>query len=176
MAAKTAYIALGSNIGDRIRSLETAVSKLRALEPSRFKGLSHVYETSPVNAEGGPFLNAVAVIETNLESERLLETLLAMESDMGRVRGPDQTASRSIDLDLLMLDNTVIESEKLTLPHPRMLDRRFVMEPLAELAPGLKIPPAGVIASEVAAALERRHPEQEVRRLGKLEEMKKVSD
>lgn len=174
MAKKTAYIALGSNLGDRVKALEAAVLKLRDLELSRFKGLSHVYETSPVDAEGGSFLNAVAVIETSLESGVLLETLLTMEADMGRLRTPGRGLSRPIDLDLLMLDNTVIDSEKLTLPHPRMLRRRFVMEPLAELAPGLKIPPTGITAAEAAVDLERKHPEQEVRRLGQLEKLKKV--
>ena len=172
MGKRTAYIGLGSNLGNRILALETAVEKLKALPDTRYNALSGLYETSPVEAEGGPFLNAVAVIETVLEPGILLEALLGMETAMGRTRQPGKTGSRLIDLDLLLYGNSTVEEKKLTLPHPRMLGRRFVMEPLAELAPDLKVPPTGITAFKAAANLAKSHPEQEVRRLGTLEEIK----
>ena len=172
MTAKCAYIGLGSNLGNRVQALEEAVAKLKELENTSFKALSGVYETTPVETEGGPFLNAVAVIETGLSPAILLETLLKMEDGMGRVREKGKSGSRYIDLDLLLIEDTVIENTGLSLPHPRMLHRRFVMEPLTELAPDLAIPPGGIIAARAAEDLSREHPEQEVRRLGTLEEVK----
>jgi 2-amino-4-hydroxy-6-hydroxymethyldihydropteridine diphosphokinase len=172
VATKCAYIGLGSNLGNRVQALEEAVARLQALENTSFKALSGVYESSPVEAEGEPFLNAVAVIETGLRPAMLLETLLKVEDGMGRVREAGKRGSRYIDLDLLLIEDIVIENKDLFLPHPRMLYRRFVMEPLAELAPDLMIPPGGIIAAKAAEDLAKGHPEQEVRRLGTLEEVK----
>ena len=168
----TARIGLGSNLGDRVQAIETAVEKIKALPDTRFIALSGLYETTPVGLDGGLFLNAVAVIETLLEPGMLLEALLSMESAMGRTRKPGKAGSRVIDLDLLIYGNITVEEKRLTLPHPRMLRRRFVMEPLAEVAPDLRIPPEGTKASEIAADLAKSHPEQEVRRLGTLKEIK----
>ena len=92
----------------------------------------------------------------------------------GRHREPGKTGSRVIDLDLLLYGCAAFKEETLILPHPRMLSRRFVLEPLAELAPDLEIPPTGVTTSRAAAELAKSHPEQEVKRLGRLEEIKKV--
>jgi 2-amino-4-hydroxy-6-hydroxymethyldihydropteridine diphosphokinase len=172
VGVKTAYISLGSNLGDRILALEAAVEKLKALPDTRYIVLSGLYETSPVGMEGGPFLNAVAVIETGLEPGILLRALLSTEKTIGRARKPGKAVSRLIDLDLLLYGNTTVEEENLILPHPRMLHRRFVMEPLAELAPDLRVPPTGITVSATAANLAKNHPEQEVRRLGTLEEVK----
>ncbi len=172
MGVKTAYIGLGSNLGDRVLAFDTAVKKLKTVEDTRYIALSGLYETSPVGVEGGPFLNAVAVMETGLGPEGLLKALLSMETAMGRVRKQGKDGSRNIDLDLLLLGNTAVEEKDLTLPHPRMLRRRFVMEPLAELAPDLKIPPTEITAFEAASDLAAHHPEQIIRRLGTLEEMK----
>jgi 2-amino-4-hydroxy-6-hydroxymethyldihydropteridine diphosphokinase len=172
VGVRTAYISLGSNLGDRVLVLEAAVKKLKALEDIRYFALSGLYETSPVGVEGGPFLNAVAVIETGLEPDMLLRALLSTETTMGRTRKPGKAVSRLIDLDLLLHGNTTVEEKNLILPHPRMLHRRFVMEPLAELAPDLRVPPTGITASEAAADLAKNHPEQEVIRLGTLEEIK----
>ena len=172
MGAKTAYIGLGSNLGDRVRALEAAVEKLKTLEDSRYIALSGLYETSPIGVEGGPFLNAVAVIETGLKPGLLLQALLSTEATMGRTRKPGKAGSRLIDLDLLLYGDAAAEEKNLTIPHPRMLQRRFVMEPLAELAPNLKIPPTGITAFEAAADLTKSHPEQEVRRIGTLQEVK----
>ncbi len=168
----TAYIGLGSNLGDRVLALEVAIEKFKTLEHTRYIALSSLYETSPVGVEGGPFLNAVAVIETELEPGVLLKALLSMETSMGRIRKPGQGVSRFIDLDLLLYGNTAVEGKNLILPHPRMLRRRFVMEPLAELVPDLKVPPNGITTSKAAADLIVNHPEQKLKRLGTLEEMK----
>jgi len=172
VGVRTAYISLGSNLGDRVLAFEAAVKKLKTLEDTRYIALSDLYETSPVGVEGGSFLNAVAVIETGLEPGMLLRVLLSTETTMGRTRKPGKAVSRLIDLDLLLYGNTTVEEKNLVLPHPRMLHRRFVMEPLAELAPDLKVPPTGITASDAAADLAKNHPEQEVLRLGTLEELK----
>jgi len=170
--AKTAYIGLGSNLGDRVEALGTAVDELRALKNSHLTAVSGLYETSPVKAQGGTFLNAVAVIETGLEPAELLKTLLNLEKAMGRPPKHDRGGPRRIDLDILLYGNTCIEEAELILPHPRMLRRRFVMEPLAELAPNLSIPPTGITALEAAARLAKNHPEQEIERLGTMQEVK----
>ena len=172
MEAKTAYIGLGSNLGNRMEALRTAVDKLKALESSHLTAVSGLYETSPVQAHGETFLNAVAVIETGLEPAELLKTLLNLEVAMGRPRMHNRDEPRYIDLDLLLHGNTCIEEAELILPHPRMLHRRFVMEPLAELAPDLSISPTGIMALETAAQLAKSHPEQEIKRLGTLKEIK----
>jgi 2-amino-4-hydroxy-6-hydroxymethyldihydropteridine diphosphokinase len=172
MGIKTAYIGLGSNLGDRVLALDRAVNKLKTVEDTRYIALSGLYETSPVGVEGGQFLNAVAAMETGLGPEELLRTLLGIETAMGRVREQEEDGSRNIDLDLLLLGNTTVEEKNIKVPHPRMLHRRFVMEPLAELAPDLKIPPSWITASEAASDLAAHHPEQTIRRLGTLEEVK----
>jgi len=167
-----AYIGLGSNLGNRVLALETAFEKLKTLPDTRCLSLSDLYETSPVELEGGLFLNAVAAIETCMGPDLLLESLLGLETALGRTRKQSKPLSRAVDLDLLLYRDTVIEGKNLTVPHPRMLHRRFVMEPLAELAPDLEIPPTGITASEAAAKLAVLHPEQEITRLGTLEEVK----
>ena len=172
MGIRTAYIGLGSNLGDRVLALDRAVKKLKTVEDTRYIALSGLYETSPVGVEGGQFLNAVAAMETGLGPEELLRTLLGIETAMGRVRGQEMDGWRNIDLDLLLLGNTIVAEKNITVPHPRMLQRRFVMEPLAELAPDLKISLSGITASEAASDLAAQHPEQIIRRLGTLEELK----
>ena len=171
-ARSIAYIGLGSNLGNRVLALESAIEKIKALPDTRCLALSGLYETSPVELEGGFFLNAVAAIETGMRADLLLDFLLGLEAAMGRTRKKGESSSRNIDLDLLLYGDTVTERERLTVPHPRMLNRRFVMEPLVELAPDLKIPPTGITAREAAAKLANLHPEQEIKRLGTLEEVK----
>jgi 2-amino-4-hydroxy-6-hydroxymethyldihydropteridine diphosphokinase len=152
-----------------------------ALEGSKLTAVSGIYETSPVGLESGPFLNAVAGIVTGLLPHPLLSKLLELEKDMGRVKGGPgriigKTGSvqpRVIDLDLLLYGDVRIQDQDLELPHPRMLHRRFVLEPLAELAPEIEIPPSGITAREAAKRLAKEHPEQKIRRLGTLEEIKK---
>lgn len=172
MTQKAAYIGLGSNCGDRVQAISTALENMMVLEQTRLTNVSSIYETSPIGLTGGPFLNAVARIETGLGPRKILEAILGVEAAMGRVRSHDRWETRIIDLDLLLYGNTALQEEGLILPHPRMLGRRFVMEPLAELNPGLKVPPTGIIASEAAAQLKKNNPEQEINCLGTLQEVK----
>jgi 2-amino-4-hydroxy-6-hydroxymethyldihydropteridine diphosphokinase len=127
-----ALVALGSNVGDRLTTLEAAVDRLDAVEGVRFVRSSRVYETDPVGPPQPDFLNAVVEIETELAPRDLLSALQSIEADLGRTRdlrwGP-----RTIDLDLLVYDEESIAEPDLEVPHPRMHERAFVLLPLLEL-------------------------------------------
>jgi 2-amino-4-hydroxy-6-hydroxymethyldihydropteridine diphosphokinase len=137
----TAFIALGANLGDRFATMHEAIDRIRELGTVRM--ISSFYETDPVGYLDQPkFLNAVLELQTELGPLELLYRLLGIEADLGRVRS-FANAPRSIDLDLLLFDATILESQRLTVPHPRMLERAFVMVPLAEIAPDLNHPITG---------------------------------
>ncbi len=132
------YLSLGSNMGDREQNLRVAIERLREL--GEVKAVSSIYETEPVEYTAQPwFLNAAVALETELMPRQLMSRLLAIEQDMGRRRtiakGP-----RVIDLDVLLFGQSVIETPQLTVPHPAMHERRFVLEPLAEIAPDVRHP------------------------------------
>ncbi|MBI1883507.1 MAG: 2-amino-4-hydroxy-6-hydroxymethyldihydropteridine diphosphokinase [Chlamydiae bacterium] len=127
-----AYIGLGSNVGDRLTFLKKAISLIGDTHSILILRLSSVYETEPVHCEGLWFYNAVLEIETVEEPLGLLDRLLKIEAALGRVRS-GKNISRSIDLDLLFYESHMMENEALTLPHPRLHERRFVLEPLSEL-------------------------------------------
>jgi 2-amino-4-hydroxy-6-hydroxymethyldihydropteridine diphosphokinase len=135
-------IALGSNLGDRRAHLDFAVSRLR----TAFSGLktSRYYETEPVDVPGEQplFLNAAAVGGTTASAREVLALLMSIEQERGRER-PFQNAARTLDLDLILLGNLVLNEEGLIVPHPRFRERRFVLEPLAEIAPDLVDPVTG---------------------------------
>jgi len=135
-------IALGSNLGDRSAHLRHAISRLGGLVDNL--RVSRFYDTVPVGAPGPQplFLNAAAVGETSLPARELLETLLAIEQERGRER-PYQNAPRSLDLDLILFGDAVIDEPALVVPHPRFRGRRFVLEPLTEIAPDLVDPVTG---------------------------------
>ena len=156
----TAYIGVGANLGDRIANLEEAVTRLRAFgEVTR---VSSWYETEPVDVTDQPwFVNGVAELETELNAEALLRALLTIEKAMGRERTRDK-GPRVVDLDLLLFDNETVNTPELTLPHPAMHERRFVLEPLAEIAPDAAHPRLRETASTL---LERQSREPLVRRL-----------
>jgi 2-amino-4-hydroxy-6-hydroxymethyldihydropteridine diphosphokinase len=144
-------IALGSNLGDRRAHLAWAVERLGA-HLTRLR-MSSVIETEPFEvAEPQPaYLNAVVTGETDLLPDALLDVLLELERQQGRVRhGP--RAPRTLDLDLLLYGDQVIDSPRLTVPHPRFRERRFVLEPLAEVAPDWRDPVTGRTAVELLAA------------------------
>ncbi|HEY3042910.1 MAG TPA: 2-amino-4-hydroxy-6-hydroxymethyldihydropteridine diphosphokinase [Vicinamibacterales bacterium] len=144
----TAAIGLGSNLGDRAGHLNYAISRLRNLlgnlRVSRFR------DTVPVGAPGPQplFLNAAAAGETAMPARELLETLLAIEDERGRER-PYPNAPRSLDLDLLLYGDATIIEPGLIVPHPRFRERRFVLEPLAEIAPDMTDPVTGKTISEL---------------------------
>ena len=131
------YIALGSNEGDRAEHLRDGLAQL-ARAGVELEAVSSVWETQPVGDTGpGWFLNMAARVRTDRTPEDLLDLCLAIERESGRVRGP-APRSRPLDIDLLLFEGHTRSSERLTLPHPRMWERRFVLAPLAELAPEVR--------------------------------------
>lgn len=159
-----AYLGLGSNLGDRAAYLRQAVDALRRLPGSRLLRLSSLYETRPWGVTGQPdYYNLVAELDTSLGAHELLHRALAIEAALGRVRtvryGP-----RTVDIDLLLYGDRAIDDPDLTVPHPRMLQRAFVLVPLAELAPDLVV--GGRTVREHLAAL--GDTSTEVRLVGRL--------
>jgi len=138
-----AYIGLGSNVGDRKAAIEAA---LRHLSPRRVSGIVETEPWGPVDQP--PFLNAVAEIDTALDPEGLLEWLLSVEHELGRVRR-ERWGPRTLDLDLLLYGDRVIQTETLAVPHPRLAERRFVLEGLAELCPDGRVPGLGKTVREL---------------------------
>lgn len=131
-----AFIAMGSNLGDRAGHLRRAMALLGETPGIRIVAVSSFHETAPVGDADQPvFLNAAAHLATTLPPRPLLEVLLGVERQLGRVRRPaERWGPRTIDLDLLLMDDLVVEEPGLTLPHPRLHERAFVLEPLAEIA------------------------------------------
>jgi len=157
---KTAFLALGSNIGDREANLRDAFNRL-ASDEIRVLRRSSLYETAPQELLDQPwFLNAVVEIETSLFPMQLLQRIRDIERQMGRRRVAPK-GPRNIDIDILFYGRSVIAAAELEVPHPRMAQRRFVLEPLAEIAPDFRHPVTGKTAGEMLAALEP----QGVRRL-----------
>jgi 2-amino-4-hydroxy-6-hydroxymethyldihydropteridine diphosphokinase len=145
-------IALGSNLGDRKGYLQSAIA---ALQPSiQNLRVSTFHDTAPVGVGPQPtFLNATAVGETSLNARDLLDTLLAIERDLGRER-PFPGAPRTLDLDLILYGDAIIdEAPSLVVPHPRFTERRFVLEPLAEIAPDWRDPVTGKTVEELLRTL-----------------------
>jgi 2-amino-4-hydroxy-6-hydroxymethyldihydropteridine diphosphokinase len=143
-----AYVGLGANLGDRERMLRAAVDALAAEEGIEVVSVSTLRETEPVGVGEQPrFLNGAAELETPLTARELLDRLLTVEQRFGRVRIAGEHGPRTLDLDLLLYGDEVIDEPGLTVPHPRLHERRFVLEPLAELAPGLVVPGRGDMES-----------------------------
>lgn len=143
------YIGLGANLGERRKAIRRALDAIDDLPDTDVVAVSDLYETAARFVEDQPdFINACAHLRTALEPRDLLDRLLAIERDMGRVRGA-RRGPRVIDLDILLYGHRVIDEQGLTVPHPDMHNRRFVLEPLAELAPEAVHPVLGVKVAEI---------------------------
>ena len=141
-----AYVGLGANLGPREETLLRAVDLLAATDEVDVVAISQLRETEPVGVvDQPPFLNGVVAIDTTLTPRALLDLLLEIERSLGRVRS-ELWGPRTVDLDLLLYGDEVVDQPGLTVPHPRLHERRFVLEPLAELAPSLTVPGRGTVA------------------------------
>lgn len=148
---KTAYVALGANLDDPAATVRAAFAALANLPDSRIVHCSSLYRTAPVGLADQPeFINAVAELETALAPEALLDALLEIEQRFGRIR-TERNGPRTLDLDLLLYDDQCVDLPRLTLPHPRLHLRAFVLQPLAEIAPDLEIPGRGTVAAWLPA-------------------------
>jgi len=150
-----AYVGLGANLGDALGTLREAVARLRALPSTQVEGVSSLYRTAPIDSSGPDYLNAVAALDTALSPEALLAALQAIELDHGRER-PYRNAPRTLDLDLLLHGAAVRTTPALTLPHPRLHERAFVLRPLLELAPALRDPAGAALADRLAEVADQR--------------------
>ena len=158
--SQLAYLSLGSNVGDRKGHLLDAIRRLG--EVARIESLSSFYETEPVELTSQDwFLNCAVVLATDKTPQHLMETLLAIEEEMGRQR-TTKKGPRTIDLDIVLFGDVVLASPALTIPHPAMHRRRFVLEPLAEIAPQVRHP---VLNQSVRELLEALPAGQAVRKL-----------
>lgn len=157
----TAYIGLGANQGEPRAQIDQAFAELAALPATRLAARSPLYRSAPLDAPGQPdYVNAVAAVDTDLSAPQLLEALQAIEARHGRER-PHRNAPRTLDLDLLLFGETAFASPTLTLPHPRMHERAFVLQPLLDLDPRAEVPGRGS-----ARALLRACAAQRIERIG----------
>ena len=156
----TVYLSLGSNVGEREAQLRDA--QIRLATTGRVSAVSPVYETEPVEFTAQPwFLNRALAIQTDLTPQQLMAAILRIEEEMGRLR-VQKKGPRSIDIDILLFDDLVVESEGLTIPHPAMHQRRFVLEPLADIAPQMLHP---VFRKTIRELLDALPAGQQVRKL-----------
>ena len=150
----SAYIGIGANLGDARANVLDAVARLRRLPGTTVAAVSSLYRTAPIDSSGDDYINAVARIDTTLDAEALLRALHDIEQQHGRER-PYRNAPRTLDLDVLLYDDRQIASATLTVPHPRLTQRAFVLVPLLELAPAILIPGLGPAASFAASVADQ---------------------
>lgn len=170
---RTGYLGLGSNVGDREGHLRAAIAMLRE-RGVEVEAVSSLYETEPVGEvlDQPDFLNAAIRIRTSLEPEALLDLCKAIEVEQGRMLIAARHSPRPLDIDLLLLGDLQLSSERLTLPHPEVTSRRFVLAPLLELDPELALPDG----ARLAAALGALGPDQRADRVGPLETSRSGDD
>jgi 2-amino-4-hydroxy-6-hydroxymethyldihydropteridine diphosphokinase len=151
-----AYVGLGANLGDREATLRRAIELLAATQGIEVAAVSSLRETDPVGYADQPrFLNGAAALDTELAPGALLDRLLVVERELGRVRGRGpRYGPRALDLDLLLYGDEVVDEPGLTVPHPRLAERRFALEPLHELDPGLRLPDGRAVREMLASALQ----------------------
>jgi 2-amino-4-hydroxy-6-hydroxymethyldihydropteridine diphosphokinase len=149
-----AYLGIGANLGDASANVDDAVARLAALEGCGIVAGSSKYRTAPIDSSGDDYVNAVVCIETSLTAPALLAALHGIELAHGRER-PYRNAPRTLDLDILLYDDAVIDLPTLHVPHPRMLERAFVLVPLLEIAPGVSIPGRGPAAGFLPAVADQ---------------------
>lgn len=140
--AATAYIGIGANLGDAVASVQSAIARLSTLRATRLRAQSSLFRTAPVEAGGADYVNAVACIETALDAPELLVALQTIENEFGRER-PYQNAPRTLDLDILLFGRDQIDTDILTVPHPRLTQRAFALIPLLQIDPLISIPGKG---------------------------------
>jgi 2-amino-4-hydroxy-6-hydroxymethyldihydropteridine diphosphokinase len=145
-----AYIGIGANLGDARANVDDAVAWLALLPESRLLRTSPYYRSAPIDSSGDDYVNAVVAIDTRLVAEDLLAALHRIEAEHGRER-PYRNAPRTLDLDLLLYGDAIIDTDTLIVPHPRMLERAFVLRPLLDIAPAIAVPGRGRAASFVSA-------------------------
>ncbi len=150
MAQVTAYIGIGANLGDARANVLEAIARLARLPGATLVDASPSYRTAPIDAGGDDYINAVARISTTLPAEELLRALHAIEAQHGRER-PYRNAPRTLDLDLLLYGDEQIASATLTVPHPRITERAFVLVPLLALMPSITVPGKGAASVYLAS-------------------------
>ena len=149
-----AYIGIGANLGHASANVDDAVARLARLEGTRLVGASGKYRTAPIDSSGDDYINAVACIDTSLAAPALLDALHEIELAHGRER-PYRNAPRTLDLDILLYGEMTINLPSLHVPHPRMLQRAFVLVPLLDIAPAIVIPGHGAAANYLAAVADQ---------------------
>lgn len=154
-AASAAYIGLGANLGDARAALDAAFVAIAVLPETSLRRASSLYRSAPVDSVGLDYLNAVVLVDTHLEPRALLGALQVIEHTHGR-RRPYRNAPRTLDLDLLLYGAQCLDTPVLTLPHPRLHERGFVLRPLAELSPDLVIPGRGPVGRLLQRAGQQR--------------------
>ncbi|MCE3603581.1 2-amino-4-hydroxy-6-hydroxymethyldihydropteridine diphosphokinase [Massilia sp. P8910] len=137
-----AYVGIGANLGEARANVADALARLAALDGSRLLAQSSAYRSAPIDSSGDDYINAVACIDTTMSARDLLVALQAIELAHGRER-PYRNAPRTLDLDILLYNDERIDSASLQVPHPRMLERAFVLVPLLEIAPDIEVPGHG---------------------------------
>jgi len=151
-----AYVGLGSNLNDPVRQVKTALAALHGIPETRCVRQSSLYRSAPLGPSDQPdYINAVAMLDTRLSARQLLTELQAIERIHGRVRGAERWGPRTLDLDILLYGEMRLESEELTVPHPRLAERSFVLYPLCEIAPDLEVHGLGGIRQLMAACRAR---------------------